>query len=68
MVDLRGFTPQLTAVYAASQDEKRERRYALVHHTSDFMQSSLLRSPGFWLPTLPSERHDTESTLMRSLC
>merc|ERR1712012_1237169 len=28
-----------------------------VHHTTEDVQSSLLRSPGFWLPTLPTERH-----------
>ena len=27
-----------------------------VHHTSEVVQSSLLRSPGFWLPTLLAER------------
>ena len=32
-------------------------RDALVHHTTDAVQSSLLRSPGFWLTTLPTERH-----------
>ena len=28
-----------------------------VHHTSEVVQSFLLKSPGFWLPTLPTERH-----------
>ena len=28
-----------------------------VHHTSEVVQSSLLRTPGFWLSTLPTERH-----------
>ena len=83
--------PQLTAVYAESQDERRERHDSIetltahwenlqsnltswasrvlrdglchevvmrfVHHTTEDVQSSLLRSPGFWLPTLPTERH-----------
>ena len=30
---------------------------SFVHHTIDASQSSLLRSPGFWLPTLLTERH-----------
>ena len=29
---------------------------SFVHHTTDAVQSSLLRSPGFWLPTLLVER------------
>ena len=83
--------PQLTAVYAESQDERRERHDSIetltahwenlqsnvtswasrvlrdglchevvmrfVHHTTEAVQSSLLRSPGFWLSTLPTERH-----------
>ena len=28
-----------------------------VYHASEVVQSSLLRSPGFWLPTLSTERH-----------
>ena len=86
--------PELAAVYAESQDEKRDRhdsiksltahwenfqsnvtswasrvlRHGLCHevvmsfehHTTDAVQSSLLRSPGFWLPTLPTERHAHE--------
>ena len=32
-------------------------RDALVHHTTDAVPCSLLRSPSFWLPTLPAKRH-----------
>ena len=83
--------PELTALYAESQDERRERHDSIdtltahwenlqsnvtswasrvlrdglchevvmhfVHHTTEAAQSSLLRSSGFWLPTLPTERH-----------
>ena len=60
--------PELTAVYAESQDEKRPASRVLrdglcheivmsfVHHTTDAVQSSLLRSLGFWLSTLLIER------------
>ena len=74
---------KLTAVYAESQDEKRERHdsmkaeclmgeiaverdimgqprpsSSLCHEITQLMPFSfLLRSPRFWLPTLPTERH-----------
>ena len=44
-----------------------------VYLTSEVVQSSLLRSPGFWLPTLPKERrahgkHVIDAVVLKESC